>query len=217
MQLKLIDTNQITNNIYSLVFERPTNFQFYPGQYLDFKLDVVDPNGSTRAFTISSAPTENLLMITVKEGLSPFKSKLLSLRKNEVVEASHPAGTFCLDEKSPAVMIAGGIGITPFRSMLKYALDQGLKIPIALVYSNANKNFLFATELAAWEKEMPNLSIIYHNSSTSGHLSHKSLIVNPKSIYYLAGSHSFVDAMEKVLLELGVDPIDIRFDRFDGY
>lgn len=199
---------------FCLIFGKPEAFNFYPGQYLDIKLAVDDPNGDTRAFTISSSPTESFLMVTIKKGISPFKKYLETLRIGDTLESSHPAGTFTLDENSPAIFIAGGIGITPFRSMIKYAVDQKLKTAITLIFSNSNNDFPFKEELGQWQKDYPKLDISYHNSTNSGRLN-KLPVSN--AIYYLAGSHSFVNSMEKILLDLGMDQTNIRYDRFDGY
>ena len=215
MNLKVLK-RRVGRDCFSLIFKKPAGFSFYPGQYLDIKL-----GGDTRAFTISSSPTEDFLMITTKKGISPFKKYLELLKAGDTVDSSHPAGTFILDELSPAVFLAGGIGITPFRSMIKYAVTNKIKTPITLIYSNSDNNFLFKEELNAWQKNYPKLEIIYINTVQHGRL--KTLPTSPSGaryqlpIYYLAGSPSFVDDMEKILLEIGLDEINIRYDRFDGY
>ncbi len=220
-----------------MIFKKPQKFFFYPGQYLEIILPIKnDQRGNSRNFTISSSPTERYLMITTKIGVSPFKKYLELLKVGDRVESSHPAGTFTLDETEPAIFIAGGIGITPFRSMIKYAvtneqvLSSGNKIktPITLIYSNSDNNFLFKKELKKWKKNLSNLTIIYHNSSQNGRLTKlypipylsegkasSAYTLNP--IYYLAGPPQFVDDMEKILFDLGVDQVNIRYDRFDGY
>ncbi len=210
MILRVKEKKTETKDVFSLVFEKPNGFNFYPGQYLDYELD-----GDTRAFTISASPTEDFLMLSTKKGTTPFKKALAKLKAGDEVKTSHPAGTFILDESSPAVFIAGGIGITPFRSMIKYAFDQKLKTPITLIYSNSDNNFPFKEQLENWKQHLPKLNIIYHNSTINGYLTH--LPVDPLFIYYLAGSHSFVNDMEKILKQLGVDETNIRYDRFDGY
>ena len=217
MVLKIIDKKTETNGCFSLIFQKPPGFFFYAGQYLDIELPIQDKRGKTRAFTISSSPTEDFLMITTKYGQSRFKKALEKLKANDTITTSHPAGTFILDELSPAVFMAGGIGITPFRSMIKYAVTNKIKTPITLIYSNSNNNFLFKKELEGWQKAYPKLQIIYHTSSQHGHLSHIPLPTSHFPIYYLAGSPSFVDDMEKILLEMGLDETNIRYDRFDGY
>lgn len=221
MILKVKEKKIETEDVFSLVFEKPKNFSFYPGQYLDYELPIDDPDGNTRAFTISASPTEDFLMLSTRYGYTPFKKALAELKAGNQIKTSHPVGTFTLDESSPAVFIAGGVGITPFRSMIKYALDQKLSTPITLIYSNSDKNFLFKEELEKWKKALPNFNIIYHNSILNGKLNNTKLataigyFVN--KIFYLAGPPRMVNSFEKMLLELGVDQTNIRYDQFDGY
>lgn len=214
MKLKIIEIKREKNYI-SFILEKPKGFTFYPGQYLDIKLPVSDPDGDTRAFTISSSPTEDFLMITPKKGISPFKKFMEDLKVGDTIESSHPAGTFILDETEPAVFLAGGIGITPFRSIIKYAVDNQLKTAITLIHSSS-ENFLFKKELENWRQSL-NFNIVYHNSAQAGRLIHLPFTSYQLPIYYLAGSHSFVDNIAQMLMGSGVDETDIRYDRFDGY
>lgn len=212
MNLKIIKIKPETNYALSLVLEKPIGFHFYPGQYIDYEM------GDTRSFTISASPSEDFLMLTTKEGRSEFKKMLFELKPNDKISASAAVGTFILDELSPAVFIAGGVGITPFRSMIKYALDQKLIMPISLIYSNSDENFIFKEELDHWQRLMPNLKIIYHNSTNLGHIrTLDTKYIIPNTIYYISGSPKFVDAMQKILLDMKIDETSIRSDYFDGY
>ena len=226
MKLTVKSKKAKTREAYSLILDKPEGFTFYPGQYLDIELPIKnrDKRGRVRAYTIASSPTEDFLMITTKIGISDFKKHLQHIKAGDSVAVTHPAGTFTLDEDEGAVMLAGGIGITPFRSMIKYLLDQKLTTPITLIYSNSDDNFLFKDELDKWQTDLPNLSLHYVNTKNDGRinkdklqqiLNHGSLIKDP--IFYLAGSWSFVDDMEGILLDLGVYEVNIRYDRFDGY
>ncbi len=226
MVLKVLNKKSAAKNVFSLIFEKPENFSFYPGQYLDYELPVDDPNGKTksgdtRAFTISASPTEDFLMLSTKVGHTPFKKALAQLKPEDGIKTSHPAGTFILDEKSPAIFIAGGIGITPFRSMIKYAFDQKLSTPITLIYSNSDANFPFKKELDSWQNELNNLTIHFINTTTQGRLDKEKLISYQlsviSSIFYLAGPPKMVDSFEKMLIDSGVDKTNIRYDHFDGY
>lgn len=223
MILKVLKNKKELPNIFSLILEKPKGFNFYPGQYLDVELPVKDEYGKTRAFTISSSPTEGFLMITPKKGTTLFKKMLEKLTAGDTLKTSHPAGTFTLDESQPAVFIAGGIGITPFRSMLKWAVDQKIKTPITLIYSNSDNNFLFKKELNLWQKQLPNFKIHYIISSKVGRLNKEKLLQLVPSpytlvpIYYLAGPPGLVYDLQKVLLDLGVDSSNIRIESFDGY
>lgn len=219
MILKVKQNGKIGSRYFSLILEKPKGFNFYPGQYLDIALPVKDKLGNTRSFTISSSPTERFLMITTKIGATPYKKFMENIKAGDTITSSHPAGTFTLDESTPAVFLAGGIGITPFRSMIRYALDKKLSTPITLIYSDSGSHFIFKEELDLWQDKLPNLRIIFNQTSVNGRLNKTKLgtAVQRNVIFYLAGSDSFVNNMKGELLQLGVDKINIRTDRFDGY
>lgn len=223
MKLKVIDKKLEIKSYFSLILEKPTGFSFYPGQYLDIELPIQGKVTSDRIFTISSSSTESFLMITSKTGISNFKESMEGLKAGDTISVSHPTGTFTLDESSPAVFIAGGIGITPFRSMIKYVLDNKLHTPMTLIYSNSDNKFPFKKELDSWLLNLPNLTIHYVITSKEGRLNRndflklypKPFTLNP--IFYLAGPPNMVNRFEEMLLGLRVDEVNIRYDRFDGY
>lgn len=212
MILKVKKVKQETPNAFSVIFQKPNNFSFYPGQYIEIE---------GRSFTIASSPSESCLMITTRPGLSKFKKKLARIVPGGILKSSHPAGTFTIDEIDPAVFLAGGIGITPFRSMIKWALDRKLNLPMTLIYSNSNPDFICKEELGKWQKALANLAIHYIVTNRDGRLDKTKLataigkFVN--KIFYLAGPPGFVDDVEKILLELKIDETRVRTDRFDGY
>ena len=213
MILKVTQIKKEAGDAFSVIFENPGD-RFYPGQYIELE---------GRCFSIASSPTENFLMITTRPGISDFKKRIGKTKPGDSWESSHPAGTVTIDEVDPLVFIAGGIGITPFRSMIKWAFDQKFETPMTLIYINSDENFIFKDELDTWKKELPNLTIRYINTSKEGRLNNNKLeplILNTDPlipIYYIAGSPSFVDAFEKMLLEIGIDKLNIRTDRYDGY
>lgn len=230
MLLKVAKIKKEAAEVFSIIFAKPKNFHFYPGQHLEYELVVNDPNDNSRAFTISSSPSEEFLMLSTKEGITAFKKALTLLKKGEQIKTSHPIGTFSLDETTPAVLIAGGIGITPFRSMIKYAVDHKLATPMTLIYSNPDEDFPFKKELDVWQKELPSLTIYYINTVKEGRLDKEklsSLTTNYPlqreasqlltTNFYLAGPPKMVDDLAKILKEMGVDETNIRSDRFDGY
>lgn len=217
MILKVLQKKEETENVFSLILEKPKYFNFYAGQYLDVELPVKNKFGKTRAFTISSSPSEEFLMITPKKGINPFKKFMENLKVGDTITSSHPAGTFTLDESQPAVFIAGGIGITPFRSMIRYVLDNKLTTPITLIYSNSDSNFPFKNELNQWQKNLSNLNVIYIVTGQNGRPTKLPTTRYQLPIYYLAGPPKMVDDFANMLLELGIDEINIRYDRFDGY
>jgi|SRR3989344_1312598 len=221
MILKIAAIRQEASNSISIIFERPRGLNFYPGQYLDIELPVMDPLGTARILSIASSPSEDFVMVTYHTGISVYKKYIEKLKPGNTVESSHPAGTVVIDDSSPLIMIAGGIGIAPYRSMIKWAVDRQLKIPITLIYSNSNEDIIFKEELDQWQTQLPSLKIHYIITSKVGRLDESKLMsigidfVN--TIFYLAGSPSLVDDFEELLLKLGVESFNIRTDRFDGY
>ncbi len=218
MLLKLLDKKVENEKVFSLVFEKPKNYFFYPGQYIDLKLPVKDKLGNSRTFSFSSSPTEKDLVLTLKKGVTPYKKYLENIKEGEEFETTHPIGTFTLDESSEAIFIAGGVGIAPFRSNIKFCLDQKLKTKITLIYSNSDENFPFKDELDKWKENLPNLNIIYHNTSKLPRLTIlDAKYLSPNIIYYLAGPPGLVYGMQEALLKQGIDLANIRIESFDGY
>ena len=222
MLLKVSGKRKANKESFSITLEKPNGFNFYPGQYLDIELPVIDPIGKTRIMSISSSPSEDFLMFTYKLGLTPYKKFMEQLKGGDIIASSHPAGTVVLDDSSPMVLLAGGIGIAPHRSMIKWAVDRKLNLPITLIYSNSDKNFIFKKELDSWVKSYPKLNIQYIITGRDGRLDAKKFKLFPipytlYPIFYLAGPPLMVDDFENILLNLGIDSTNIRTDRFDGY
>lgn len=223
MVLKVKAQKKENKDSFSLILEKPIGFDFYPGQYLDVELPVDDPQGKTRIFSISSSPSEDFIMLTYKLGITPYKKAFQNLKAGDIISTSHPAGTVIIDDSSPAVMLSGGIGIAPHRSMIKWAVDRNLNLPITLIYSNSDQDFIFKKELDQWQKIYSNLKIHYLVTDRDGRLTEQKLQkLYPKPysltpIFYLAGPPGLVDDFEIILLNLGIDPTNIRTDRFDGY
>jgi ferredoxin-NADP reductase len=221
MKLTVKQVKKEADQTISILFNKPPAFQYYPAQFIDVAVDIKGDN--SRIYSFSSSPTEDYLMITLREGISDHKKRLQTLKPGDEVTVTHPNGTYTLDDSSPAVMLAGGVGIAPHRSMIKFAFDQKLKTPLTLIYSNSNEKFAFKGELDEWQKNYSNLKIHYIVTSKNGRLTKEklsfldSLFIIHNSIFYLAGPHSFVEEMEKILAQLKVDRVNIRLDSFDGY
>jgi ferredoxin-NADP reductase len=134
-------------------------FAFKPGQCI--RITLVDPlykdkKGNARDFSIASSPGEPSLMIATRMTGSAFKRSLADLPLGSSVRVDGPYGDFFLDAdlKRPAVFLAGGIGITPFRSMIKHAIEQHSSQRLTLVYCNRTPDdAAFLDELQKWEKE----------------------------------------------------------------
>jgi ferredoxin-NADP reductase len=209
-----------TADCINLYFDKPKDFNYYPAQFIDVILPQLKADNS-RIFSLSSSPTEDYLMITFRPGISEYKKILQTLTPGEEVEITHPNGTYTLDESTPAIMLAAGVGIAPHRSMIKYAVDNKLTTPLILVYSNSTKDFPFKKELNNFGKKV---DIHYIITESEGRLTKKrlqSILSNysfkEEPIFYLAGLPSFVYHFNNILQEDSIDSINIRLDSFDGY
>lgn len=232
MILKLLGKKRETPEVESFIFEKPANFEFIAGQYLKFNLEHsgADERGTRRYFSISASPHEKFLMITTKyipDTASTFKSWLNNLSVGETIEADGPRGQFTFQDTGETVFIAGGIGITPFRSILLDLNYKKLQPKITLLYSNRTQNILFKQLLDEISPANPNLKIVYTVTDDPTWPGEKSQI-NPdfinkyipniqKPIFYVSGPEPMVEAMSKMLTEMGVPEDHFKQDFFPGY
>jgi ferredoxin-NADP reductase len=219
MLLKLVKKINEAKDTKSFFFTPSEIFTWQAGQYLYLTLDRI-----TKQFTIASSPTEKLIQITTRiRKESKFKQKLNNLKIGNEIEARGPSGTFVLVKNNlKNIFLTGGIGITPFRSMIKNIIDNRINTDIHLIYSNSDSDFVFKNEIDQWQKENGNLKIEYHNSSISGHLDAQKLnnlisVHFISSVFWVVGPPAFVNAMEDALDELKIPLENIRTEKFIGY
>jgi glycine betaine catabolism B len=140
--------------------------EYKAGQFAFFPLDDInnDSRGPVRHFSLASSPTEDVLIISTRIRDSPYKQRLSAIQEGEEIKVSKARGNFVLhdDYSKPAIFLSGGIGVTPFRSMIKYALDKQLPIKITMFNSNRNqRNILYRDEFDKWAAQNQNLKIVY--------------------------------------------------------
>ncbi len=237
MKLKLIRKAEEADLIKTFVFEKPKDFTFLPGQFIYLtlpKLKYPDERGSTRIFTISSSPTEKHITITTKiREESGFKKTLDEAKIGEVFEFRKPMGDFTVFKKTKKkhIFLAGGIGITPFRSIIKYHQDKNIKNKIHLIWSVKKEDEIpFRKEFDGWQKEkVAKIDITLTEESPNnwkgllGRIDKDKLIklISPKGLkesrFMVCGPPSFVDAMEETLAELKVKEDNIMAEKFSGY
>lgn len=206
----------------SIFFAWPVNFDFEAGDWIDIQFSGQKLNGGI-TYSISSSPTEGDIRITFREGISEFKKALQSIQPNERLFISQYGNDydFQLKKSQSSVLIAGGVGIAPFRSMIKAMFDNKDMNSVTLIYLNQNENFLFKDELDIWAKALPSLSIAYISTKEINRKKRKelilSLIKNPNQNFYISGPPAMVESNEHLLIDSGVKVRDIRIDSFGGY
>lgn len=216
--VELVDTACMT-----VYFERPIGFVYEPGDWIDVNFYDGNPNGGI-TYSVSSSPTEDILAITFKLGISPFKKRLQSLKPNDKMYISQYGNSydFHLSKNRSSVLIAGGIGIAPFRSMLKEMSDTGNQNDVQLLYLNKDITFIFAHEIELWSKQLTNINVQYISTTQLSRKKREKLligVVNKNAHhYFIAGPEGMVEATEHLLIDaMNISPKDIRIDSFGGY
>ena len=212
---------------YELVFETKSPLRFRPGQYLEWTLGHTNPDnrGNRRYFTVASSPTEKEVRLGVKfyDKPSTFKQKMHQLVPGSQIMAGQLMGDFTLprDPKEKLVFIAGGIGITPFRSILKYLMDRGEKRDIVLFYSNKKPAEVAYREILDEAQAKLGIKTIYIMTDETGYLTGdmitRALADYRDRKFYISGPRSMVVAFEQHLEDLAIPKRQIKTDFFPGY
>lgn len=218
------------------VFALDHKFKYKPGQYMEWTLPHEEPDnrGSRRYFTLASSPTEDNLRLGVKfyaRG-SSFKQAMWSMDKDTPIAAGQLGGDFTLpdDNTRKLAFIAGGIGITPFRSMLKYLVDTGDKRSVSVLYSERDPAELAYHDVLSAARQELGAKIVYTLTSgkvkppagmRTGYITARMIAAEipdyNERLFYISGSHSLVNSVQKDLHSLGVQAHNIKTDFFPGY
>ncbi len=229
-ELAVIDVKQETHDVTSVKFSKPKNFDSKPGQYLMLELDISDPS-NLRPLSIASSPTEDFLLFSTKISESEFKKKFSSLKSGDKAKAKGPMGFFVLKEDAKeTVFLGGGIGITPFRDMIKYATDKKLPIKMTLLYSNKTPDDIcYRDEWHVFERENPNLKVINtitkpEGTGWSGRTGRidDSMIKEfcsdlQNTVFYICGPSGMVNALSELLKSMNLPQQNINVEIFPGY
>jgi ferredoxin-NADP reductase len=229
MRLRLIERRPEAAGVESFVFERSDPAEpltWRAGQFLHYVLhhEPTDDRGSDRWFTVSAAPYEGHVMLTTRfapEKGSSFKKALAELALgSEALEVSDVDGDFVLEDPAAScVFIAGGIGVTPFRAILKQADHEGASIRATLIYGNRDHDIPFKAELEALAKKHPGLVIRYITLPEKiDETKVRELVPDLATpIFYASGPEPMVESLHTTLKGMGVTPDRLKGDWFPGY
>ncbi len=224
--LTLKRKDQLTPDVITFQFEPTKKIDFQVGQFLQWSLPHPKPDsrGIRRFFTISSSPTEDFIMLTSKfyEKPSTFKQALKNLKTGDEIIVSDLAGEFTLpkDSDKKLCFIAGGIGITPFRSMVQWMIDNEEHKDVVLLYSNKTEQDIVFKDIFEKAKSL-GLRTVYVNTEKQGYIDEK-LIKKEVSdwrqrIFYVSGPEPMVQSFEKMLVGMDISKRNIKRDYFPGY
>jgi glycine betaine catabolism B len=226
-ELVLKEKISSAHNIYDYVFEPNKPVNFNAGQYMEWTLEhkKVDARGKRRYFTIASAPQDKNVRIGVKfnENGSSFKGRLLDMKPGDRIIAADVAGDFILpkDQNKKLVFMAGGIGVTPFRSMIEGLIEKSEKRDIVLIYANATKEEIAYKEIFDEAEEKIRMKTFYVNTHVDGRVDEEKLKTMVSDLkerrFYLSGPHAMVEGYRKLLLSMKVKRGNIVTDYFPGF
>lgn len=234
MKLHFVNKAHLNSDIWRFDFEKPSGYSYIAGQFIELTISDEHPDdrGTKRWFTLSSSPTEDMISITTRlvEKHSTFKGDLSALKAGDVVETGAPEGTFTLPDVGKIAWIAGGIGVTPFRSQIKYLLDTKHERDIVLIHGNRTPDDIAYCELFKQaENELSSFRYVPVVGDTGGvewngkvgTLDDALLLdvledLRDRAVF-VSGPEPMVEAFKPRLMKLGVEEDSIHQDWFPGY
>ncbi len=221
--------------MFEFVFTPERRLAFAPGQYMEWTLAHEQPDSRSvrRYFTIASSPADPDLRLGVKfyAPASTFKEKLFSMQPGEQIVASQLAGDFTLprDLDRKLVFIAGGIGITPFRSMIQHLLDTRESRDVTILYANKTPADAVYHELLERAQRELGVKVVYAFSDPAAALPRGCVrTITPEVIereipdhqdrtFYISGPQGMVTSFKDMLTGMGVGRTQIKTDYFPGF
>jgi ferredoxin-NADP reductase len=237
LMLKLKEVLPIGQNQYDYIFIPDKKFSFTPGQYMEWTLghEKPDDRGNRRYFTLASSPTEQIVRLGIRFNTPPssFKKTLFGMDTGGAIVAGQRSGDFVLpeDPKQKLVFIAGGIGITPYRSIIKYLIDTKQARDIVLIYSNktateicyrdifdrAQKDIGMKTLYTLTDRQLVPPDWTGRVGRIDGSVIAGEIPDYKERLFYISGPSSLVDGFKETLLGMGVHKNSIKTDFFPGF
>ncbi len=225
MEAVLLSREYAAKNTVTVNIAVKAKFDFTPGQYVNIRIGKLlkpDARGASRDFSISSAPDiVNEFAITTRISQSGFKETLLNLPPGSQLFVRGPLGNFTLPENHHwhIFLIAGGVGVTPFRSMLLKESKNKDPRRITFFYANSNEaSAPFVAELRALSRGGKWLTFIEHYGVPDEEALAKNIVKGFENIYYIAGPPGMVFSVRNILIKKNIaSEENIRTEDFTGY
>lgn len=219
MTVTFLSSRQEVDNVWTYFFEPSEAMTWRAGEYINYTLSGIPPSQAERLFTIASAPYEHRLQITTIAGPSEFKQRLRELNPGDKIEVDQLGGDFSYQEDGrDKLYLAGGIGITPFRSIILDRAHNNLPNHAVLLYAGRHGHRPFLNEFGAVEKSDDTFKKLdYEDKRLSAEEIIRAVPDAKDRTIYIAGPQPFVEGLGLELADAGVPKNQIKFDWFDGY
>lgn len=229
-RVRVLASSRVTPSVHGVRIEKPAGFAFQPVQFCGLEL-ATDTGPVEYPMSLACSPTRDYLEFGARLSQSPWKRAFAALVPGDTVEVDGPYGHFVLDESVPAVLVAGGIGITPLKGMAEYAADRALPNPVRLVYVNRDATEIAyraqLDDLAARNPRFQMVHTLTREPADSPWAGRRGRIDAAllrqvtsdleRAVYYVCGKPAMVQATFHLLQRLGVARERLRYEVFRGY
>lgn len=227
-KVKVLATAAPTPSTHWIRLERPPGFDFEPVQFCGLEIET-EEGGIEYPMSLASSPTRPWLEFGSRMSDSPWKRAFAALKVGDEVEVDGAYGHFVLDETRDAILVAGGIGITPLKGMAEYHADKSLPTQMRLLYSSRDETEIaFRKEVDALARNDPNLRVTHTLTrptpdwrGAKGRIGPEMLAAAAEGlhdpVWYACGKPEMVTATLATLRAQGVRPEDVLYERFSGY
>lgn len=220
--LVLVEKKQEVNDIFTFIFEPKDKIYFKSGQHGIFFIRDVKIKKASRAFSIASTPDEGNIMISMRisERPSEFKQVLSDMKPGESIIMRGPIGSFYFTSKRPVLLIAGGIGITPYRALIKDSIknQDGVHRSIKLLYADTNGDFVYKEELDEMHQDnFVEVEYIDKREQLMDEIKGYASKHKDDALYFISGTPSMVKSIKETLRKMNIQNKNIKADVFIGY
>lgn len=224
---RLVSREMVAENTLALTIERPEHFIFEPGQNTMVSIPGVNAD-DLKEFTIASAPYEQHVVLAMRVRNSDFKNACYALKEGDAIQVRDPAGSLWAKTAAPQVWLSGGIGITPFRGIIRELIHQNALLKITHIHSDRRRASVpFAQEFESYASTHDGYQFVTTMTREAGQGERKGRITSSlieecvpqyiESNFFVVGTEAFVASMRSELAALGVPAGQIRSERFEGY
>jgi len=225
IKIELKEIRQETSDVYSFIFNRPEDFKWKPGQHGVFKFTdrEINEGKDFRIYSFASINEEDMILFSTRivDDPSEFKKNLLKLKPGDVMTVDGPMGKFTIkDYEKPSLVMAGGIGVTPIRALVKNIHKNKVKVNnIKVLYSDDRGEFAFTDTLneAGNNSEGLEITFISDRNEFTEKIDAYAKEKQNDSLYYISGTPGMTSFFTEKLTGFGVDKGNIITDTFMGY